>query len=170
MKKLMMYGMIGMAVLGAQTMVFANSGSDKVETIKATSIKAVAASTANNTALQKEVNKGDHQLAATLIVDGAVLSEGAVAFTELTAEQKEEMRKEDEKLAKEICEGLGIAYDETKDLGELLGSLTEAQQDTLAEKGILVMMKASTLSEAAVDTLEANTQVKLNAVVIENQK
>lgn len=133
MKKLMKYGMIGAMVLGAQSMVFASSGVEKVDTLKATVVTESAL-----TAVNEKID--GNEIGVSMVA--------SVEARELTATEKEAMKVEEQVLAKEICEALNIQYDETITFGELIGSLTEAQMDALAEKGIIQVMTATRAAEA----------------------
>lgn len=123
MKKLVMLGMVGAMVLGAQSMVFASSTGVN-ETIKAT---------LTTPAQKVEVTQ------MTKIVDMAVVTDSMTAeVRELTAEEKA-LQKE---RVKEICEAIGMEYDENTTLDEVFMNLTEAQIDELVEKGIIVVATA----------------------------
>lgn len=158
MKKLMKYGMIGAMVLGAQTMVFANGVTEKLEMIKATKTTEAAIS---KTTPQDDMSKnedGTVVAAKTVmaikanqneetVIKGEVVPVASVKATTLTAAEKEAMKVADQARVKEICEALDLKYDETTTLDEVFANLTEAQLDTLAEKGIIEVMAAATVAE-----------------------
>lgn len=120
MKKLVMLGMVGAMVLGAQSMVFASTSGTN-ETIKATAT--VAAQKIDETKME--------------VIEMTETTPAEVR--ELTGAEKTAQKER----VKEICEAIGMAYDENTTLDEVFMNLTEAQINELAEKGLIEVMLAT---------------------------
>ncbi len=122
MKKLFRMAMIGSMVLGAQSMVFANTASTS-EMVKL----AVPAT---------EVNEVE--------IKAATLTEA------MPSQMTEEEKAADVEKVKEICEVLNIQYDENTTLGQLFATLTEEQVNKLVDLEIIQVVEATETTAATV--------------------